>query len=179
MPKKRAVDVILKNIEEATVEAMRQACVEIMNDLVKAGPAYTGEFSASWYAVAPGKQPGPPRKSSGLYKYTLRNVPKAKFKTTGVYRIVNTSEHADEAMDLVPYKQGPIPEREVTSKQIFTGKRAEGATRGQLSVGGGNTSTAPADWWITYGKGGKLDASAKSGFTAGFNRTFGRARGFK
>ena len=82
-------------------------------------------------------------------------------------------------MDLVPYTPGPVPNRTVTSKEIFTGKRAYGNTRGELSPGGKNTSTAPADWWVTFGRGGKLDSATRTGFDTGFKRTFGKPRGFK
>jgi len=36
---------------EALNRATRQAAVEIMNDLGKLGPAYSGEFRDSWIAV--------------------------------------------------------------------------------------------------------------------------------
>lgn len=183
MPKepKKTIDLIVKNIEKATVEGLQKASVDIMNALVEAGPAYTGAFSSSWYAVPPDKTPGGPRRESGLYKYTLRNVPKTKFKTTGVYRILNTSPYADQALDLAPYRPptGPLPERVVNDKRVFTGQRAPGATRGDLGGGNGNTSTAPLDWWVTFGRGGKLDSVSRTGFTTAFKRTFGAARGFK
>ena len=77
---KRDIKFLLKDIETTVVKSAREACVEIMNGLVKAGPAHTGQFSSSWYAVPPGKSPGAPRKAFGLYKYDLRNVPATSFK---------------------------------------------------------------------------------------------------
>ena len=175
----RDLKFLIKDIEDATVEGARTACVQIMNDLVEAGPAYSGGFSASWYAVAPGKGPGNPRSSTGLYKYTLRNVPKTKFKTTGLYTILNTSPHADVAMDLVSYSKPmeDLDEREVFSKTIKTGRRSPGDTRGQVRGDGSSTSSAPADWWSTFGLGGGLTKSTKKGFGKGF-LTFGKAKGF-
>ncbi len=176
---KRDLKFLIKDIEDATLEGARTACVQIMNDLVEAGPAYSGEFSASWYAVAPGKAPGNPRSSTGLYKYTLRNVPKTKFKTTGLYTILNTSPYAAEAMDLVPYSKPTerLEERKVLSKTIEPGKRSPGDTRGQVVGDGGSTSSAPADWWSTFGLGGPLTKSIGKGFGKGF-LTFGKAKGF-
>ena len=176
---KRDLKFLMKDIEGATVAGARTACVQIMNDLVEAGPAYSGEFSASWYAVAPGKGPGNPRSSTGLYKYTLRNVPKTKFKATGLYTILNTSLHANEAMDLRSYAKPTkdLDERKVLSKTIKTGRRSPGDTRGQVVGDGGATSSAPADWWSTFGLGGPLTKSLEKGFRKGL-LTFGKAKGF-
>ena len=176
----RDIKFLVNDLKKATVEGARTACVKIMNDLVEAGPAYSGDFSASWYAVAPGKTAGGPRSSTGLYNYTLRNVPKTKFKETGLYKIVNTSEYADQAMDIEKYKAPTkeeweeIDEREDLGKNINKGARQKGATRGQVRGKGGATSSAPADWWSTFGVGGGLDKSLKKGFIKGF-LTFGKA----
>jgi len=178
---KRSIDFLVKDLEALTIQGAAEAAVQIMNDLVEAGPGYTGDFSSSWYTVPPGKSPGGPRSSSGLYKYTLRNVPKTKFKTTGVYSIVNTSPYAAEAMDLVPYSKGDnIPDRVVTTKDITTGTREPGATRGEVTGDGSATSTAPADWWFTFGRGGGLSSSLAKGFKRGFKQPlrFGKAQGF-
>ena len=73
-----------------------------------------------------------------------------------------------------------IPDRVVTTKDITTGKRDEGATRGEVSGSGKATSTAPADWWFTFGRGGGLSNSLAKGFKRGFKEPlrFGKARGF-
>jgi len=180
----RDIKFLVRDLKAQTLQGAAEAAVEIMNSLVEAGPAYTGNFSSSWYTVAPGKSPGAPRNSSGLYTYTRRNVPKTKFKTTGVYSIVNTSSYAAEAMDLVPYtKPSPeqeIPNRFVTTKKITTGARYEGATRGDVRGSGTATSTAPPDWWFTFGRGGGLSRSLAKGFKKGFEQPlrFGKAQGF-
>ncbi len=176
---RRDLKFFVKDLEKATVEGVRTACVEILNDLVAAGPAYSGEFSSSWYVVTPSSGPGKARSSTGLYKYDLRNVPKAKFNKIGQYTILNTAPHADVAMDLVPY--GRVTEdfgkRVVTTKTLDLGKRNEGATRGQVSGDGSNSSSAPPDWWPTFGTGGALSSAVSKGFSKGFVR-FGKARGF-
>ena len=176
---KRDLKFFVKDLEKAAVEGARTACVEILNDLVAAGPAYSGEFSSSWYVVTPGSAPGGARSSTGLYKYDLRNVPKAKFTKTGQYTILNTAPHADVAMDLVPYARPTedFGERVVTTKSLDFGKRSEGGTRGQVRGGGPSSSSAPSDWWPTFGVGGGLSSAVSKGFSKGFVR-FGKARGF-
>jgi hypothetical protein len=177
---KRDLKFFVKDLEKATVEGVRTACVEILNDLVAAGPGYSGEFSSSWYVVTPGSGPGKARSSTGLYKYDLRNVPKAKFNKIGQYTILNTAPHADVAMDLVPYGSQDFEDfgkRVVTTKKLDIGKRNAGDTRGQVSGKGFNTSSAPPDWWPTFGTGGALSSAVSKGFSKGFVR-FGKARGF-
>ena len=176
---KRDLKFLVKDLEKATVEGVRTACVEILNDLVAAGPAYSGEFSSSWYVVTPDSSPGKARSSTGLYKYDLRNVPKAKFNKTGQYTILNTAPHAAVAMDLVPYGRATedFGKRVVTTKSLEFGKRNEGDTRGQVSGDGPNSSSAPLDWWSTFGTGRALSSAVSKGFSKGFVR-FGKARGF-
>ena len=170
----RDIKFLVKDVQEATVSAVRQAAVEIMNGLVKAGPGYSGEFSSAWYAIEQGQKPGAPRSNSGLYTYDLRNVPKTRFKTSGVwYEIVNGAPHADEAMDLVPYTYEDF-DRRTPVKAQSRGLRAQGATRGDISGRGSNTSTAPVDWWPTYNVGGGLSKD----LARGVQRGFGKARGF-
>lgn len=171
----RDIKFLVKDLEDATLQAARTASVQIMNGLVEAGPGYSGEFSASWYAVPKGQPPGGPRASTGLYKYDLRNVPKTRFKAQGVwYEIVNGAPHADVAMDLAPYTYEEFEGEPVKPQQA--GYRPEGSTRGDLVGGSGpNTRTAPADWWPTYNVSGGLSRDLAKGVKEGF----GMARGFK
>ena len=170
----RDIKFLVKDIKDATVNAARQASVEIMNGLVAAGPGYTGEFSSAWYAVEKGQSPGGPRSSNGLYKYDLRNVPKTRFQSGGTwYEIVNGAPHAAEAMDLIPYTYEDFDEQDPVKDQK-RGLRPQGATRGDLRGKGPNTSTAPVDWWPTYNVGGALNRDLANGVRRGF----GKARGF-
>ena len=173
----RDIKFLLKDIEGIAVRAAREACVEIMNGLVKAGPAHTGEFSSAWYAVSPGKAAGAPRKSSGLYKYDLRNVPKIKFKQGGLYSIVNSALHADEAMDLVPHTYEDFKDVKPLKTRVY-GLRSDNASRGDVTPGKGpNWSTAPQDWWPNFVRGGLLAKLTKKGGNKAFLQ-FGKARGF-
>lgn len=171
----RDIKFLVKDMEAATIKAARQASVEIMNGLVAAGPAYTGEFSSAWYAVEKGQAPGGPRAANGLYTYDLRNVPQTRFKASGTwYEIVNGAPHAAEAMDLEPYTYEDFDEQTPVKPQK-RGYRRDGATRGDLSGGAGpNTSTAPKDWWPTYNVGGGLSRD----LARGVQRGFGAAKGF-
>lgn len=171
----RDIKFLVKDIQKATVQAAREASVQIMNGLVAAGPGYTGEFSSAWYAVEKGQSPGGPRSSDGLYKYDLRNVPATRFQGSGTwYEIVNGAPHAAEAMDLEPYTYEDFDEQSPVKPQKF-GMRPDGGTRGDLSGSGGfNSSTAPVDWWPKYNVAGGLSQDLARGAKNGF----GRARGF-
>lgn len=169
----RDIKLLVKDIEEATLKGAQEACVQIMNGLSKAGPAYTGRFSSAWYAVSRGGTVGGARSTGKLYTYDKRNVPLARFKEGTWYNIVNGMDYADEAMDLVPFVMKDFAKQDPVKNQT-RGKRAEGGTRGEVSGSGRNTSTAPMDWWPRYNAAGQLDAD----LAQGFRRGFGTARGF-
>lgn len=173
----RDIKFLLKDLKKTTLMAARESCVEIMNGLVKAGPAHTGEFSSAWYAVPSGESPGAPRKSFGLYKYDLRNVPKTRFTKKGLYQIINTAPHADEALDLVPHTYEDFEDVEPLKRRIY-GYRPEGATRGEVTEGRGpNWRTAPEDWWSTFRSGGMMEKLLKKGSNKAFLQ-FGKSQGF-
>jgi len=172
----RDIKFLVKDIKEATVRAAREAAVEIMNGLAKAGPVHTGAFSSAWYAVADDAAPGGPRSTGRIYTYTLRNVPKVRFNKTGLYKIINGAEHADEAMDLVPHTYEDFKDVNPLKPRLY-GMRTDGATRGDLAGRGPNWRTAPADWWPTFNSGGRLQSLLTKGATKGF-LTFGKAQGF-
>ena len=171
------ISFLVKDIKKATVQAAREACVEIMNGLAEAGPAHTGAFSSAWYAVPSNGTAGGPRSKGRIYKYDLRNIPKTRFTQTGLYKIVNGAEHADEAMDLVPHTYEDFDDVEPLKPRIY-GVRPDAATRGDVLDGGGpNWRTAPADWWPTFNSGGQMQKLLAKGANKGF-LTFGKARGF-
>jgi len=169
----RDIKFLVKDIEEATLRGAQEACVQIMNGLAQAGPAYTGKFSSAWYALPKGATPGGSRASGRIYRYDKRNVPLARFQQGTWYNIVNGMDYADEAMDLTPFVYEDF-KRQDTVKPQKTGTRPTGGTRGQVTGTGRNTSTAPLDWWPKYNAAGQLDADLAKGFRLGF----GTARGF-
>ena len=167
---------VKKDIRVSASSAVRQAAVEIMNDLAKAGPAYSGEFSSAWYAVPPGTEPGAPRSSGGsIYKYDLRNVPEKNFQTSMYYEIVNGASYAPQALDLeegrfrTQYDSSgniEVPIKKPVDVGTRTGKR-----RGEVSTGAGfAVSTAPLDWYSTYSQGGGLVKAVQNGVEIGFRQ---------
>lgn len=172
----RDISFLVKDIKDATVRAAREACVEIMNGLAEEGPAHTGRFSSAWYALPSGATPGGARAEGQIYKYSLRNVPKTRFASTGIYRIVNGMSYADEALDLVPHTYEEFTDVEPLKPRIY-GTRDDGNTRGEVYGGGNNWRTAPADWWPTFNSGGRMKELLAKGANRGF-LTFGKAQGF-
>ena len=138
-----------------------------MNDLVAAGPGYSGQFSSAWYAVLPGQAPGGPRSTGGrLYKYDMRNVQISRFKSGVYYEIVNCADYAPQALDLEPgffrrQEEDPI-------KTPVAGGRGQGSRTGsyRYNVTSGDNdsfSTAPKDLYVTYIQGGMLQRSLGNG----------------
>ena len=159
-------------------DGARNAAVQVMNDLGKKGPVWSGEFRDSWIAVS--KQKGGSAASSGSYPYDLSNVPELSLSQKEQVKkieITNTSEWAEYALDL---KQGrftppnfPRKERpkDPLGEVVETGKRDPNSLtyRGQLSSGpGGARITAPLDWYSTYLKGGEFKKSLRKGLQMGF-----------
>ena len=114
---------LIPDVSESVKKGLRQAAVEIMNGLVKGGPAYSGEFSSAWYALPPGQSPGGNRSSGKEYRYDLRNVPKSKFKKLkpgAYYEIVNGMDYAPQALDL---KEGRFQSQKDDNNKIILGTK--------------------------------------------------------
>tara|TARA_E500000178_G_scaffold290266_1_gene293696 strand:- start:4849 stop:5454 length:606 start_codon:yes stop_codon:yes gene_type:complete len=176
-----------KELKKTITESARRVCVEVMNDLAKKGPAYSGEFSSAWYAVPPGTEPGGPRSTGRVYKYDLRNVPKSKFKSKGAYyELVNGAEYAPVALDLEEsifigqyetYIDADGKERRgdkipPVGRIVEIGSRpSEPHIRGNVGSGGGDptaVSTAELDWYNTYTSGGGMKIALARGVQLGF-----------
>lgn len=176
---KRNISFLVNDIKQATIEAARNAAVDIMNSLAQEGPIWTGKFSSAWYAVPDGGSAGGARSEGKVYKYDLRNVPAAKFKAGTLYRIVNGMSYADQAQDLVEFDppQQRLTKGTVAPDRLILGDRPAGGRRGELNTGGkSNRSTAPLDWYVTYVNGGGLKQDLGTGARRGFG-TY-KARGF-
>lgn len=173
---KRDIKFLVNDIKEASVQAAREACVDIMNSLAERGPAWTGKYSSAWYAVPPQGVAGGPRSKNRVYKYDLRHVPVKRFKEGGTYRIRNGMSYADQAQDLAPFDpKDPIKNRPVKPIEE-EGKRPQGGRRGDLGPGKGNVRTAPLDWYKDYVNGGQLQKDLKTGAKRGFGKF--KPRGF-
>jgi hypothetical protein len=179
----RNVKFLTKDIKKALSKGGKIASVQIMRSLSQKGPYFTGSFSSSWYSYDPKKKKaGKARQQVGsryLYKDTDVKgtvIPVRLNKMLNeltLYTIENTSNYAEQALDLTAYiKRPPFPDTGPDYGEGFfkVGIREDGAKRGNvkpLSTGdGSNTSTAPLDWWTTYAS-SELQKDSKIGFRAG------------
>jgi len=165
-------------------KTVRTVAVQIMNDLAKAGPEWSGEFKNSWEAVPLGE--GSKIGKSGSFPYKLNNIPqlstaKEAVRKANKLQITNTSEWAEYALDIEKGKFTPpnfprpkdgrpgFPKGEV----VATGKRNPDSPtlRGEISGGdGGARITAPLFWYNKYLNGGGLQKSVEAGAKFAFKR---------
>ena len=160
----------------------RSVAVQIMNDLARKGPEWSGEFKNSWEAVALGE--GSKIGKSGSFPYKIGNIPRLSTKKEEIRRanklqITNTSKWAKYALDIEKGRFSPPnfprPERPSNpkGKVVATGKRdpISPTLRGDISGGDGNSRiTAPLFWYNKYLNGGGLQKSVEAGVKLGFKR---------
>lgn len=163
-----------KKLRRQAQNAARQAAVEIMNDLAEAGPYWSGNFRNNWVADSPGMALGKKAK----YPYKIRDVAKlgdtiVATKKTVKLKIFNSSGYALEALDLKEgrfFPDGPPKGNIVREGERQLNEDGEGI-RGDIQQGdGNNVSTAELDWFMTYLKGGAIQAALKQGVTVGFRK---------
>lgn len=171
-----------RDAERALARGIQDFAVKSMNSLAQEGPAWTGEFSASWGFAPEGRTPNTPGTTGKIYKYTKNDVPVRdveRFVRDGVTRfsIVNTSLHAAIAIDqeesfFRPPEEQPVPIGDVVA--FGTSRPSEEHLRYQIRYEEGKdvTSqiTAEKDWFTTYLKGGGLQQDLATGFSFGFER---------
>lgn len=163
----KSVGQLNRDIRRKLQSASRHAAAEIMNDLAKSGPNWSGEFANSWVADAPGVGKGP----EGTYPYSIRDTPRLPDTVAAVKRspklvISNTTDYALQAMDLEP---GVFyADDEPKGKVVAEGRRNR-EIRGDITAGeGNNRSTAPLDWFNTYVFGGGMEKSLGKGVRIAF-----------
>lgn len=168
---------IKKDIEKKLARGIQEFAVRSMNTLAQEGPAWTGEFSASWGFAPEGRTPNTPGITGRIYKYTKSDVPLRdvqRFIADGVTRfsIVNTSPHAAIAIDEemgVFKNDGKTPLKE----QEFGIGRDQPSFRydiGNIVSSESDSSasrTAEPDWYATYLLGGNLQKDLSAGFSFG------------
>ena len=171
---------IEKELNKKLARGIQEWAVQTMNSLAEQGPAWTGEFSASWGFAPEGRTPQTPGTTGKIYKYTRNDVPVRdveRFVRDGVARfsIVNTSPHAAITTDeekAVFKNDGKTPLKE----QEFGSGRDQPSLRydiGELVGPESDSSasrTADPDWYSTYLLGGGLQKDLNTGFTRGFER---------
>lgn len=146
--------------------APAKAAEQVVADLQKNGPIWSGEFANSW-AIATGSRqtqgtgaPGQPRRLSA----PLLTGRELLFKPEIKYTIFNTAEYAAIAQDLEPgvFKKIGRP----LKVPVASGTRS-GSIRGNVGSGPNNAeSTAALDWFTTYINGGNLDKTVEVAFNA-------------
>jgi hypothetical protein len=183
-----------KQVDRALARGVQEFAVRSMNSLAQAGPAWSGEFSASWGFAPAGVTPSTPGTTGRIYRYTKSNVPirdVERYIRDGVTRfnIVNTSEHASIAIDeeealFYPASGGPIkePVREGWGRpaephmryQIGQNPRSAKNPRYEGELEEPNSQiTAEKDWFQTYARGGQLQQDLSVGFSFGFESVGG------
>jgi hypothetical protein len=172
-----------EKLRRPIARGIQEAAISVMNGLAQAGPAWTGEFSASWRFVPEGQNGGAAGPEGGIYKYSKKDITITtieKYIRRGVtkFQFINTSEHANIAIDLEPSRfvhiSEPVKPIEVTGWRptAVDGSQME-SLRGDLESatfqdGTEGTATAPLDWYITYTHGGSYFADINKGFSIGF-----------
>ena len=176
-----------KKINRALARGIQSAAIDVMNGLSEAGPAWSGEFSASWRFVPEGQAGGEPGPAGSVYQYSkkdLRITTVERYIKNGVSRFefTNTSDHANIAID--GEQDTFVQKGEPIKPNIFTGWRPADengdqvpSLRGDLESatfhdGAPGTATAPLDWYVTYTQGGGLTINLERGFSAGFKGEF-------
>lgn len=176
---------IEKEVSKKLARGIQEFAVRSMNELAKQGPAWTGEFSASWGFAPEGRTPQTPGITGKIYKYTRNDVPVRdveRFIRDGVTRfnIVNTSPHAAIATDQEEAKFKPPSEDSVPIGDVVkfgTGRPSGEHFRWQIEDVADNPGedvtsqiTAEKDWFTNYLKGGGLQKDLSTGFSFGFER---------
>ena len=165
-----------------TFNGRARAAEEIVKDLQDLSPAWTGKFRNSWYIETPdgtkaGGQ-GTPGQAMPVEAPQVSGIQSATalfnrvFGTSGAKRLFtvgNSASYADQATDLAPWVSGPIPAKKATTSfgRKF-GMRPLLGMRGDVSGAGGNSSSAPLDWFSNYQGSGKADEAVKRAYSRGF-----------
>ena len=169
-----------RDAERKLARGIQEFAVRSMNTLAQEGPAWTGEFSASWGFAPEGRTPNTPSTTGRIYKYTKNDVTVRdveRFIRDGVTRfsIVNTSPHAAIAIDEekgVFKNDGstPLKERELGSGRDQPSLRYDIGEIVTQESESSASRTADPDWYATYLLGGGLQKDLSAGFSFGFER---------
>lgn len=181
---------LMQGINKAVAKGIQGAAVEIANGLVDKGPAWSGEFSASWDVVVEGQSGASPRGKGRIYNYTKRNFPFSRYEKAlnngkFSFQVVNSAPHAGIAIDqdlaiyTHPNDKDPLKDPiEFGFRPMDADGEQEPSLRYDVSMGYGNTEkpnamiTAEPDWYYTYTQGGGLKKDLGRGVSLGFRESF-------
>lgn len=173
---------IERDVQRKLARGIQEFAVKSMNTLAQEGPAWSGEFSASWGFAPEGRTPQTPGTTGRIYKYTKNDVPirdVERFVKDGVSRfnIVNTADHAGIAIDEEEARFKPIGSPVKEPVQEGYGRPDDEHLRYQIGqdIPSGEEPnsfiTADPDWYVTYLLGGGLQKDLSTGFSFGFERS--------
>ena len=160
-----------------------RAAEEMIKDLQEESPAWTGKFRNSWFIQSPdGKKTGgggqegeaiavqaPKLSGAQVGKAFLQKLIGSSSDSSRLFTIGNSAPYADQATDLEPFRPDEdLPVRKTKSKFQKFGVRTSGAMRGDVKGRGGNSSSAPLDWFSNYHGSGKADEAVKRAYSRGF-----------
>lgn len=180
---------LMKEINRKTAQGIQQFAIDSMNTLSESGPAWSGQFSASWRFIPEGGNPGEPGQEGKIYNYSKKDARVTtieKYIKAGVkrFQIVNTAPHANIAIDAeVGVLRRDLAEARGWPEPLKTpelgDERDNPGLRYQI---GGNFSgsfdkapasrTAEPDWYLSYLQGGGLQKDLTRGFSVGFKASF-------
>lgn len=184
-----------KMFTRVIARGIQKFAIKSMNSLAERGPAWTGEFSASWGFAPKGTMPWTPGTTGRIYRYTGNDVPLRyveRYLNDGItqFNIVNTADHAAQAIDEAPGKffrpsggrigiiNHPEPIREKQSDWVHGDALPRPAMRQDIGnivsrddPDENSSRTAPPDWFIRYILEGHLQKDLRAGFT--FDKSVG------
>ena len=146
-----------------------KAAEDVVADLQKLGPGWSGRFSNSWRISTPtGTQTGGTGqlgKPVPVQAPTLTGKDVRSKLLGSPFKIDNTASYADIATDLKP---GTFtnPGIEPVKKPVSYGERnkrirGEPYPKSGPNLEGPNRATAPIDWFTNYVNGGQLDKTVE------------------
>jgi hypothetical protein len=161
---------------------LRRAAEEVVSDLQKAGPLWTGRFANSWVIETSGGSRSPINRRRGLpqpVKAPLLSGAEVYTKPEVKYTIYNIASYAGSAIDYTPDtftrpERFPVPLQEsVDPEKVKFGDRRS-SIRGNLSGAnddeGPHSRTAPLDWYDNYLDGGFIDRTISVAMKKAFEK---------
>jgi len=154
---------MIRDVRNASAQAAyngpARAAENVVRELQIKGPGWTGKFSNSWSIKTPvttaagSQSPGEAKKVT-VPRLTGERAKRLYTNNTAVFSMYNTASYAGIAVDK---EQGVFIRVGEPIKPIEkTGTRTDGI-RGKLQGAGGNSRTAPYNWYSVYVLGGAMN----------------------
>jgi len=154
---------MIRDVRKASVQAAYNGPARVAENVVRElqvkGPGWTGRFSNSWSIKTPlttvaGSASAGEAKKLTVPQLSGESIRRVYKGNKAVFSVYNTASYAGIAVDK---EQGVFVRKGEPIKPIEkTGTRADGI-RGKLQGAGGNSRTAPYNWYSIYVLGGAMD----------------------